>query len=108
MLVHNSEPCWYHGTDEESAVDILRDGLNKDHMNDIISDVSLGFYVTDDPGMAQSFADLRGIDKPGVILEMSDSDIGHLLIGDGTKLHEAVIPFDSFDQVKPDMIRIMK
>ena len=104
VLVHNAGK-WYHGTSQESANDILTHGLHKDHMTDVINKkTNLGLYVTDDISMAQDFARLKG-NGDGAILEFLDNDIGDLLIGDGTKIREAVIPFDNFNQVKPSMIK---
>ena len=98
VLVHNAGR-WYHGTDADSAEDILRNGLDKSKMP---VDAKNGFYVSDRPSFAQSYADLH---ENGKIVQFSDSDIGKLLKGDGTKEYEAFIPFEAFDQVKPGMIK---
>jgi len=107
ILVHNAK--WYHGTNSDSATDILKNGLNEQRLmqNSLVRNKK-GFYVSDDIGMAQSHADLMGKGKPGVVLEMKDKDIGHLLMGDATKNNEAFIPFKDFSQVKPDMIKMAK
>jgi hypothetical protein len=100
--VHNAS--WYHGTDADSASDILNNGLNRDHMRDIINpDRSPGLYVSDSKSVAREYARTRGGSNPGRIIKFSDID--DLLIGDGTtKNNEAVIPFDVFDQIKSNMM----
>jgi hypothetical protein len=62
-----------------------------------------GFYVTDDIGMAKMYAGSRTGYTGGSILVFDDR-IFDFLIGDGTKLNEAVIPPEKFNQITKDMI----
>jgi hypothetical protein len=76
-------------------------------MKDIISDNSEGLYVTDFKKMAHEYAEDRSRGKGGTILEFDDEDIGHLLKGHNRD-HEAFIPYDKFDQVSPESIKVSK
>jgi hypothetical protein len=106
ILVHNAK--WYHGTDTDSANDILRNGLNKDKIAENTRvENNKGFYVTDDIAMARDYAGHRTIYTGGSVL-VFDNRITDILIGDGTKLSEAVIPPEKFSQITKDMIKIFE
>jgi hypothetical protein len=107
ILVHNA---WYHGTDIDAANDIIKNGLNMEEINiRTLVDNNKGFYVTDDIGMAKDYAGHRArlTESRGSVLVFDDR-ITDFLIDDGTKLNEAVIPPEKFNQITQDMIKIFE
>ncbi|MDZ7615702.1 MAG: hypothetical protein U1E05_01785 [Patescibacteria group bacterium] len=94
---------WYHGTDADSADNIIRNGVDRKKLlgSDPVEGADTpGLFVTDKLSDAEDYARLRGGErgKPGSILEWDDTEIGRFFEGVGED-NEAVIPFDMFDNV---------
>jgi hypothetical protein len=72
--VHNATAEWYHGTDTDSANDILKNGLSQEklkHSPNLVENIPQGLYVTDSITMARDYARLHGGDS-GKVLQFPD------------------------------------
>jgi hypothetical protein len=114
VWAHNA--CWYHGTDSNSANDILTNGLNADNMRDAGAQTGgadlTGFHVFPDPSDAEDFANDVSLPPPvgrggtPVVLGADDAVIGPFL-QPRPDPHggEMVIPPDQFPNVPPGAFR---
>ncbi len=80
----------YHGTDEDSAIDIVQNGLNRKKWQTIIAEHGgdpSGFSLTDDLMVARQHAvkaaTMRG--QRGAIIAAEESELPTQATGDGTE-----------------------
>jgi hypothetical protein len=106
----------YHGTDEDSANDIVQNGLNRKKWQTIVAreggDPS-GFSLTDDPEIAREHArkaaTLRG--RRGAIISADDADLPAQATGNATQAFDPdetkILPQD-MKQVGPGVFKLVE
>lgn len=104
----------YHGTDEDSANDIVHNGLNRKKWQRIVAQEGgdpTGFSLTDDIGIARQHAiksaTLRG--RNGAILAADDADLPKQATGSGAQSYDPgetkILPRD-MKSVGPAIFRV--
>ena len=106
----------YHGTDADSAHDIVRNGLSRNKWHKIVvleGGDTTGFSLTDDPMVARQHAakaaSLRN--RKGAVIAADDSELPIQATGDGTQSFDPgeskILPKDMKD-VDPGVFKIVE
>ena len=113
-MVHNSEPCWFHGTDDASARSIVEDGLDtakrEIYSLGIFDDKGLSLLDEEHLAEVRQWAEWRALERGGdpAIVAIDKSLVEDLLGTEGWRdAHEVFIDACHFHLVKPGMFRII-
>jgi hypothetical protein len=113
VWVHNR--CWYHGTDNESAADVVENGLDRAKWQKYVDEGGdgTGWSVTTDPKIAAAWAAARAFlrGKPsGTVIVANEKDLPPLAKGTGVESFDPnerkILPKD-FRKVGPGVFKVL-